>query len=195
MPPSPEWRLSQRVTVDMGRLFFGLTFRLRAEGLHHLPAEGGCLLVCNHPTLLDPVLITLVLPREAGHVAEKTPWKYPAVAHFLDLFNVIPVDLKANAAITVKRAVDSLALGRLLCIFAEGKLSDAGQMRRFQPGAARIALEARCPVIPVAVCGTYVAWPRGQATPRFRPVTVRVGARSTSAAPTRAGAVPGLCGP
>ena len=91
MPSSRDWSLAQQVMIDLGRLVLGAAFRVRVEGREHLPISGGCLIICNHPTLLDPVLVTLALPRRTLHMANRTDHEPEALAYFLDLFEVAGV--------------------------------------------------------------------------------------------------------
>ncbi|NUQ01712.1 MAG: 1-acyl-sn-glycerol-3-phosphate acyltransferase, partial [Armatimonadetes bacterium] len=174
MPLAQPWSLAEQATVDIGRILFGGFFRLRVEGLQHLPRRGGCLIVCNHPTLIDPVLLTLAMPRSVSHMAASTPWRYEPIGYFLDLFRVIPM-VPGEPAAPMQQAMVALDEGRLVMIFPEGNLSPAGELGRFHPGAAMLALAARCPVVPAAICGSHAAWPKGRAFPRFKPVTVRLG--------------------
>lgn len=170
-----RWSLPQQVGIDLGRTLFGSLFRLRTEGEEYLPARGGAIVICNHPSYLEPLLLTLVMPRPVTHLALTTPWKYPQIAHFLELFGCIPVSPGGDTGETLAAARDALDRGRLLIVFPEGGVSHRGVMRRFQPGAARLAIEAQCPVIPAAACGSYDAWPQGSVIPKFRPVTFRFG--------------------
>lgn len=170
-----RWSLPQQVGIDLGRLLFGSLFRLRTEGAENLPQRGGAIVICNHPSYLEPLLLTLAMPRPVTHLALTTPWKYPQIGYFLDQFGCIPVEPGGDTASTIAAALSALERGRLLIIFPEGGVSHRGKMRRFQPGAARLAMEAGCPVIPAAACGSYDAWPQGSVIPKFRPVTIRFG--------------------
>lgn len=175
MQDSGRWSLPEQVCVDMGRLLVRLYFRFRVEGSDHIPRRGGALVICNHPSYLEPMLVTLALPRPASHLAMRMPWRYPSAGYFLDLFGCIPIDPNESAVSAIRKMTAAVNQGRLLVVFPEGRLSDRGMMRRFHPGAARVALETHCPVIPAAVSGSYAAMPQGAMFIKPRPVLVRFG--------------------
>ncbi len=176
MTDQRPWTAPQQVMIDVGRLFFGALFQLRVEGREHLPEAGGCLVVCNHPTLVDPLLVMTAMPRQATALAEETPWRYPELAYLLELFEVIKLQRGGSPAAALARAADAIEQGKLLVVFPEGDLSRGRGVARFHPGAARLAIESGCPVVPAALCGTEAAWPYGSLLPRLSPVTLRLGA-------------------
>jgi 1-acyl-sn-glycerol-3-phosphate acyltransferase len=161
--------------LDLGRVLFGLPFRLRAEGLEHLPRRGGVVVVCSHATVLDPVFLTLVLPRPMTHLVKPLPPAFAVVREIYDVFGCVETGKGRETARAVRHCVDAVHAGRLMVVFPEGGVSDRGSLRPFQQGAARIALAAGCAVVPAAVCGSYAAWPAGAGMPRPGPVTVRFG--------------------
>ncbi len=175
MAARSDWTLAQQVMIDLGRVVLGGLFRTRVAGLEHLPRQGGCLVICSHPTLLDPILLTLALPRRTLHLANRTNREPASLAYFLDLFEVAGVGPQGNALAAMRDAMAALHDGRLVTVFPEGGLSDNGVLRPFRPGAAMLALETDCTVVPAAVCGSFEAWPPRAAWPRPRPVTVRFG--------------------
>lgn len=175
MAARSDWTLAQQVMIDLGRVVLGALFRTRVVGLEHLPQQGGCLVICSHPTLLDPVLLTLALPRRTLHLANRTNREPASLAYFLDLFEVAGVGPQGNTLAAMRDALEALSAGRLVTLFPEGGLSDNGVLRPFRPGAAVLALETDCAVVPAAVCGSFEAWPPRAACPRPRPVTVRFG--------------------
>ncbi|MCC7491953.1 MAG: 1-acyl-sn-glycerol-3-phosphate acyltransferase [Fimbriimonadaceae bacterium] len=175
MSAGPPWLRSQQLALETGRWLFGSFFRLRTQGLEHLPA-GGCLVVANHPSYVDPLLMALSLPRRAGFLAHHDPWKIGSVAWWLDLFEVIPLQPGTNTAAALDRCVATIRQDRLLVVFPEGGLGAPGAVRRFHPGCAMVAHTAACPVVPAAVCGSLRAMPPGSALPRPAPVTIRFGA-------------------
>jgi 1-acyl-sn-glycerol-3-phosphate acyltransferase len=170
------WSLAQRSLLDLGWLFFGSLFRLRVEGRQHLPAGGGVLVVCNHPTVLDPVFLTLALPRPMTHLVKPLPPPFAVVREFYRVFGCIETGGGHRTARAMERCARAIEEGRLMVVFPEGGVSARGVIKPFQPGAARLALATGCPVVPAAVCGSYAAWPAGRAAPRPGPVTVRFGA-------------------
>jgi 1-acyl-sn-glycerol-3-phosphate acyltransferase len=175
MSDATDWTLAQQACLDLGRLLFGTLFALRVEGAERIPRHGGALIVCNHPTVLDPLLLTLALPRAASHLVKRLPAGFASITAFYDVFDCIQMGSGREALLAVKECRRVLDRGRLLVIFPEGGVSDRGRVRAFQTGAARLALASGCPVVPAAVCGSYAAMPAGATLPRPAPVTVRYG--------------------
>lgn len=167
--------VAQQVLLDAGHVLFGALFRLQVEGRRHLPADGGVLVVCNHPTLLDPALISLALPRPAVHMSHAHTFAYEPVGYAMEVFDTLRLEPGAGMLTALRQAIGVLEEGRVLIVFPEGGVSPDGSLQPFQPGAARLAVEAGCPVVPAAVVGSEEAWPPGRAMPRFRPITVRLG--------------------
>ncbi len=172
---SARWDLAQQVAVDIGRVLFGSLFMVRVHGRDHIPPNGGGLIVCNHPTLIEPVLLQLFVPRRTSQLAAPSPWKYPSLAYFLDLFESICIEPSEGPRAAVQKAVNVIRAGRLVVVFPEGEHRADGSLGAFRSGAARIALAADCPVIPAAVCGSQNAFPRGTTLPRLCPISIRFG--------------------
>ena len=89
--------------------------------------------------------------------------------------NIIPVDPDTHLLRAMKAGAYGLRAGRILCIFPEGARSFDGQLTEFKKGAAILAREIGVPMIPVAICGTYEAWPRDRKRIRFHKVKVIFG--------------------
>ena len=154
-------------------------FRVRVEGLEHVPAEGAAILASNHVSFCDSVFLPLVLRRRLTFVAKaeyfeqrKTRWIFKALGQ-------IPV--KRGGGPASQRALESagevLHRGQLFGIYPEGTRSPDGRLYRGHTGVARLALAHAVPVLPVAMVGTREAQPIGQVMPRlFMPITIRIGA-------------------
>ncbi len=146
-----------------------LIYRPTADGLEHVPAEGGAILASNHLSYADWLFMPLAVPRRVTFVAKAEYFTSPGIKGWLQktFFSgsgQVPIDRSgANAAegalITAKRI---LAEGHLFGIYPEGTRSHDGRLYRGKTGIARIALEAKVPVIPCAVVGTDVVAPPGK---------------------------------
>jgi 1-acyl-sn-glycerol-3-phosphate acyltransferase len=199
MSQRPSQGLSQRRQVMDGSPVFWLflkfvllgpllrlLFRPRVTGLEHIPATGGAIVAANHVSFLDPLVLPLVVPRR--RVMFLTKVKYidkPVLYWFLRGAGVIPVqsDEPGAAGGAVASGVQAVRDGRLVGIFPEGTRSRDGRLHRGKTGAARIAIEAGVPVIPVGISGTERAFPPGARLPRPRAVQVRFGPPVRLAAP------------
>jgi 1-acyl-sn-glycerol-3-phosphate acyltransferase len=154
-----------------------LLFRPRATGLEHVPRTGGAIVAANHVSFLDPLLLPLVVPRRVMFLTKVKYIDKPLLRWFLTGAGVIPVATDDPAAVggAVAAGIDAVGAGRLVGIFPEGTRSPDGRLHRGKTGVARIAMESGVPVIPAAVSGTDLAWPRGAKLPRPRSVHITFG--------------------
>lgn len=157
-------------------------FRPWVEGLEHLPAKGPAILASNHLSFSDSFFLPLVSPRPITFLAKSDYFTGRGVKGWLTRMfftgvGQVPVDRSGGRAseaaiLTGERILKS---GCLLGIYPEGTRSPNGTMYRGKTGLARMALEARVPIIPVAMINTYEIQPPGVVRPRLRRVGVRFG--------------------
>jgi 1-acyl-sn-glycerol-3-phosphate acyltransferase len=167
-----EWIVPPVVAMN------GTKFTFR--GLENIPERGGALLAQNHTSYLD-WLPPLFAARERGRrmyfmiKAEMADVK--AVNYVIKHARLIPVDRRhGHDAIDV--AVQRLREGELIGMHPEATISRSFELREFKTGAARMALEAQVPIVPLIVWGAHRIWPKDQQKKVFRnkvPVTVAAG--------------------
>jgi 1-acyl-sn-glycerol-3-phosphate acyltransferase len=167
--------LLKAVLTPLLRFFY----RVKAEGLEHVPRSGAVILASNHVSFSDSIFLPLVLRRRITFVAKAEYFDDPKTAWLFRALGQIPVRREGGSA--AQRALDAahevLARGRLFGIYPEGTRSPDGRLHRGHTGVARLALEGQAPVLCVAMIGTRELQPIGQVRPRvFMPVTVRFSA-------------------
>jgi 1-acyl-sn-glycerol-3-phosphate acyltransferase len=159
-----------------------LIFRPRVEGETHVPEYGAAILASNHLSYADWLFMPLVIPRRVTFVAKAEYFTTPGLKgwfqrKFFSGAGQVPIDRSgataAEGALTSARAI--LEEGELFGIYPEGTRSHDGRLYRGKTGVARLALECRVPVIPVAVVGTDVVAPPGKKFGQFTRPTVRFG--------------------
>ena len=153
-------------------------FRVRAEGLEHLPAEGPAILASNHLSFSDSIFLPMVLRRRITFVAKAEYFEDRKTAWIFRALGQIPIKRGSGSAAhrALASAREVLAAGGLFGIYPEGTRSPDGRLYRGHTGLARLALQTGAPVIPVAMIGTREAQPIGQAIPNlFMPITIRIG--------------------
>nr|WP_321279699.1 MFS transporter [uncultured Vibrio sp.] len=132
-------------------------YRVKHKNLHHLPESGGALIVCNHVSYMDALLLSAVCPRLIRFVMEEDYANLPPIRGFLRRTGVIPIS--ANSRQSIRRAFseveNALAEGHIVCIFPEGKLTSDGEMHEFMRGIDIILHRSPVPVIPVALKGLW----------------------------------------
>jgi 1-acyl-sn-glycerol-3-phosphate acyltransferase len=165
------WRIA-RSTVAM---LFRLAFRIRFVGLERLPPAGPALLACNHVSVLDPVFIGIGVSDRARIVrflAAAEAFRIPVIGWSLRMIRQIPIRRGARDREALDTAAAVIRQGGLAGIFPEGRVNAASaEPARGQKGAARLALAAGVPVVPLAIWGPQVRWPRGglRLRPPWRP--------------------------
>jgi 1-acyl-sn-glycerol-3-phosphate acyltransferase len=156
-----------------------LFFRPEVEGLEHLPPEGGAILASNHLSVADSFFLPLVLPRRVTFPAKLEYFTEPGIKGklkkaFFTGVGQIPIDRSSGSA--AQGALDTgirlLREGHLLGIYPEGTRSPDGRLYKGKTGMARMALQARVPVLPVAMFGTDKANPIG--SKMWKPTKIRI---------------------
>lgn len=160
-----------------------VVFRPRVYGAENVPPEGPAILASNHLSYADWLFMPLTLPRRVTFVAKAEYFTGKGLKGWLQKTffagsGQVPIDRSGGGAaegaiISAKRV---LAEGELFGIYPEGTRSHDGKLYRGKVGVARLALESKVPVIPVAVLGTDVVAPPGKKFGRFTRPVVRFGA-------------------
>jgi 1-acyl-sn-glycerol-3-phosphate acyltransferase len=155
MRPTPLYNL---IGVLSTPVLYGL-YRLRARGLESLPREGGYVLACNHVSNFDPWAIGVPLwPKRFLRFMAKSELYWWPLSLLLNRVGAFPVRRGQQDAEAIATAVRLAQEGNVVAMFPEGTRRTKGLVKRFEArprsGAARIALEAGVPLVPVAVKGT-----------------------------------------
>jgi len=125
--------------------------RMRVTGLDSVPAEGPLLVVPNHDSQWDPIVVGIALRkrRRLRFLARANLWKIPGLGPLLHAMGQIPIERGAGDARALDRAIEALRAGQALCVFPEGKLS-RGEALRARSGIGRLAVW--CPGVRVVLC-------------------------------------------
>jgi 1-acyl-sn-glycerol-3-phosphate acyltransferase len=133
----------------------------RIEGVDtaRIPAEGAAVLVCNHVSYVDALVIVAASPRPIRFVMDHRIFKTPVLGWVCRAAGAIPIAPAREDAQLLEKAYDdiaaALAQGDLVCIFPEGQLTRSGEIGAFKNGIARILRRSPVPVIPMALRGLW----------------------------------------
>jgi 1-acyl-sn-glycerol-3-phosphate acyltransferase len=134
-------------------------YRLEKSGLERIPESGPAVIVCNHVSYVDALVITAGCPRPIRFVMDHRIFRVPVLAFFFREGRAIPIaPAKEDPALLDRAFGDvekALAAGELIGIFPEGRITETGDMNPFRPGIARILARSPVPVVPLALRGLW----------------------------------------
>ncbi|NHM27943.1 1-acyl-sn-glycerol-3-phosphate acyltransferase [Desulfofundulus sp. TPOSR] len=136
------------------RVILALIRRWKVVGAHHLPPSGGVLVVSNHVSYWDPVVVGCALDRQVHFIAKAELFGIPLLGPVIRALGAFPVRRGGGDRQAIRRALELLKQGRVVGIFPEGTRSKSGELLEPHLGAAMLALRAKVPVLPVAVINT-----------------------------------------
>jgi 1-acyl-sn-glycerol-3-phosphate acyltransferase len=155
-------------------LFFRLGFSIQVEGREHVPA-GGCLLVANHASFLDPNAVGWATGRECHFLARKSLFKRRFLAWFLPKVNVTPIDQDRPDMTGLRSIIKLLQSGAMVLIFPEGTRTPDNLLQPAQPGVGLVAVKANVPILPARIFGSFEAMPRHRNQIQRHPIRVVFG--------------------
>jgi 1-acyl-sn-glycerol-3-phosphate acyltransferase len=151
--------------------FCKVLFRFHYSGRGNVPMAGPMLVVSNHQSHLDPVLIGVACPRQVGALARASLFVGP-FGWLIRSFGAVPVE-RGSAAGGIKALLGMLKAGEAAIVFPEGTRTTDGALQAFQTGFCAIARRGGATIVPTTIDGAFTALPRGAKFPRPRPITLR----------------------
>ena len=134
-------------------------YRIRHEGLEHIPDSGPALIVCNHVARIDALILAGAVRRPIRFVMYKPIYEWPILNFVFRVGGAIPINSKEEDPKSYEEAFEAISEGLrqrdLICIFPEGKLSTDGEIDQFKAGVDKIIARDPVPVIPMALRGLW----------------------------------------
>src|SRR5436190_17498653 len=143
----PHMSAGERALHFFGRPLVRFFYRVHTIGLEHLP-EGGFLLLPNHITWVDALVLQLACPRPIRYIIDQEFYQKPSLRPFLSSVGCIPIDIRHSRS-AIRAATEQLAAGEIVCLFPEGQLTRSGTLLRLRRGYELIAQHANASVVPV----------------------------------------------
>jgi len=165
-----------------------LFYPQRVRGLENLPRRGGALLVSNHVSFVDWILLTAAAKRPVRYLISKEFYESPWLNPFVRVARVIPIPggfRPHEIARALQHCGEAIRSGDVVCVFAEGGITRTGKLQPFERGFEKIMRGVDAPIVPVALAGIWGSifsfaggkffrkWPNRLR----RPVTVNFGQR------------------
>ena len=151
-----------------------LWFRYRYAGRSQVPMSGPVLLVSNHQSHLDPVLVGIACPRQLKYLARHDLFFWP-FSWWIRALGAVPIDRQRGALAGIKTTLKLLQQGESVLVFPEGTRTPHGKLNALLPGFCLLARRSRATIVPVAIRGAYDAMPRGSTFPKPQPIRLTFG--------------------
>ena len=143
-------------------ILINILYRIRPRGLDNVPARGPAIVVCNHVSYMDPILLTGCIRRPMRFVMYYRIFQIPLLRFFFEHMRAIPIAGKMEDEQLMNEAFErvdeELAAGNVVCIFPEGGITTDGEIQRFRPGIEKIIARRAVPVVPVALGRLWGSW-------------------------------------
>jgi 1-acyl-sn-glycerol-3-phosphate acyltransferase len=140
-------------------VFVNVMYRIRVHGLENIPESGPALIVSNHVSFMDPLVLGGSVRRPVRFVMDHNIFKIPVLNFIFRTARAIPIAPAHEDRNTLEEAFDridaELAAGEVVCIFPEGKLTRNGEMNEFKKGVEKILERRAVPVVPMALRGMW----------------------------------------
>ncbi|MEO6434370.1 MAG: lysophospholipid acyltransferase family protein [Tepidisphaeraceae bacterium] len=176
LPASQPPEVKDTPLYTFGRMMLrpwsDLWFDLKVYHPEYVPRKGGVLVVANHQSYLDPILLAVKIARPFSFLAKSELFENPFFGWMISRLNAFPVRQGEGDIGAVKETIRRLQEGHALIVYPEGTRSLSGEIEEIQPGIGLIARRAGVPVVPAVIDGSYAAWPKGATL--FHPHSVRV---------------------
>src|SRR3954470_7134637 len=178
--PLPEFHRKTWL-YKLGQSFFRIAcltgFDLKTYGVHNVPRRGGVLIVANHQSFLDPIMLAVNIPRAVSFLAKSELFENKYFGRLIRGVNAFPVRQGEGDVGAVRETIKRLQEGHVLIMFPEGGRCEDGKVAPMEKGVGLIARRAgpEVKVVPAAIDGPFAAWPKHQKLPRLHPVRVKYG--------------------
>jgi 1-acyl-sn-glycerol-3-phosphate acyltransferase len=137
-------------------------YRVRPRGIENIPVKGPAVVVCNHVSYLDPIVLLASVRRPMRFVMYYRIFQLPLLRFLFQHAKAIPIASAREDEQLMNEAFDKvdaeLAAGNIVCIFPEGGITGDGEIQRFRPGIERVIANRPVPVVPVALQNMWGSW-------------------------------------
>jgi 1-acyl-sn-glycerol-3-phosphate acyltransferase len=174
-PHSVFQRLWYRLCQFTLKILGVVVYHVRYWGVKNIPRKGGVLVVANHQSFFDPLLVGTGCPRPVSYVARESLFRFKPFGWFISSVNAFPIDREGIGLGGIKEALKRLKRGEMVLIFPEGTRTRDGEIGRFRPGFTTLAVRSKSAILPVAIEGAYLCWPKSQLLPGLGHIRVRYG--------------------
>src|SRR5436190_18319166 len=149
-------------------------FRFKFSGKSNVPLTGPVLLVSNHQSNLDPVLVGIACPRQLKYLARQGLFFWP-FSLWIRSLGAVPIDRERGALGGIRTTLDLLKKGNAVVVFPEGSRTETGKLDVMLPGFSLLARRSGATIVPAGIVGAFEALPRGAVYPRPHAIRLAFG--------------------
>jgi len=143
------------IVKTLANIILRLFYRIEVIGKNNIPIEGRLILCSNHINLLDPVILSMVVPRHISWMAKKELFQSKIIGYLFKTLGAFPVDRNESDISAVKNSLRLLKKDGALGIFPEGTRVSKFDIKNVKPGIALISVKSKSPILPVYIEGKY----------------------------------------
>jgi 1-acyl-sn-glycerol-3-phosphate acyltransferase len=136
------------------RVVLFLLRRWEVHGLSNLPERGGMIIVSNHSSYWDPIVVGCAITRRVNYLAKEELFRIPVFRNIITAMAAFPVKRHQSDRTAIRKTLQFLANGEVVGIFPEGRRNHTGELMEAELGAAMLALKAGVPIMPIGLIGT-----------------------------------------
>lgn len=148
-----------------------ITCGVRATGRKQIPKHGSCLLMANHASYYDVILLGIAQRRDVDFMARSGLF-IPLLGPMIRSMGAFAIQREGGGASGIKETLKRLKQGAMVGLFPEGTRTHDGRMSPLKPGISNIARKSGCQIICAGIAGSFEAWPRSQPWPGSHPFHV-----------------------
>lgn len=152
-----------------------LGFSFRAQGRRNIPRRGPVLIIANHQSFFDPIVLGLASPRHLRFLARKTLFTPPWFSWLITSLGGVPMDQEGVAKEGLKTILRHLLAGEAVAVFPEGTRTATGELSPLKPGVQLLINRAQAPIVPVGIAGAFEALPYWRKMPALSPLFLPAG--------------------
>ena len=157
------------------RIPFLIFWRVRVHRMENFPTEGPVILLANHQSNLDPMIVGAVSPMPINYLAKQSLFDFLPLGWFLRWNDCIPIQRDSNAIGGIKETLKRLKKKEMVLIFPEGSRSPDGKLLPIKAGFSTLARRTKSPLLPLALDGAWQVYPRQARFPRLGNIQVVFG--------------------
>lgn len=148
------------------RIYLSTFYRLKIYGHNNIPNDGPVVVIANHISNFDPLVVGSAIERQVHFLAKEELFRVPVLSWLVDKLGAFPIKRGQNDLRAIKKGLELLKQEKVIGVFPEGTRSKTGELGEGLPGAALFALKSNSTVIPIGIKSDYKF---------FKPIIVNIG--------------------